>query len=277
MNLVWLFGIGLVVGLAVALGVWFVLRDRLRSSFEVRIADAEGHAAKAEGSSGELRQQLQQRHSDISALRTKLEEVQKARTIAETAFQAERDKLAEEKKLLQESRDRLGDAFKALADEALKSNNQAFLDLATQALQTVRAESIGDLELRREAIKALVDPLAESLGKYEGQVQALERSRREAYGDLKGLLDTVRTTQENLQRETSELVTALRRPSVRSRWGELTLRRVAELTGMVEHCDFYEQPNITGEDARFRPDMAVRMPGELYKRLTPWNRHGRIA
>jgi DNA recombination protein RmuC len=264
MNLVWLFGIGLAVGLAVALVVWFVVRDRLRSSFEVRIADAEGRAAKAEGSVGELRQQLQQRDSDLSALRTKLEEEQKARTIAETAFQAERDKLAEEKKLLQEARDRLGDAFKALADEALKSNNQAFLDLATQALQTVRAESIGDLELRREAIKALVDPLAESLGKYEGQVQSLERSRREAYGDLKGLLDTVRTAQENLQRETSELVTALRRPSVRSRWGELTLRRVAELTGMVEHCDFYEQPTISGEDARFRPDMAVRMPRELF-------------
>src|SRR5438034_7109448 len=91
----------------------------------------------------------------------------------------------------------------------------------------------------------------------------MERRREEAYGDLKGLLATVQGTQENLQRETSSLVTALRRTSVRARWGELTLRRVVELAGMVEHCDFEEQPTVGERETQVRPDMIIRMPGGL--------------
>lgn len=259
----WGLGLGLLVGLAASVVAWFVGRDRLRSSLELRIAEAEGRTGRAEGSVTELRRQLEQKDSDLLGLRARLEEDQKARTAAETALEGEREKLEDEKKLLQEARVQLTDAFKALADEALKSNNEAFVALATQALGKVRAESIGDFDQRKEAIRALVDPLAESLKAYQGHVQAIESTRQEAYGDLKGLLNTVKTTQENLKRETSELVAALRRPHVRSRWGEITLRRVAELAGMVVHCDFEERPAIEGEEVRLRPDMVVHMPGDL--------------
>ena len=122
---------------------------------------------------------------------------------------------------------------------------------------------MGDLDQRKEAIKALVVPLSESLKTYEERVRAMERRREEAYGDLKGLLATVQGTQENLQRETSSLGTALRRTSVRARWGELTLRRVVELAGMIEYCDFEEQPAVGERETQVRPDMIIRIPGGL--------------
>jgi DNA recombination protein RmuC len=245
--------VGLLVGLAIGAVVALLIRDRLRSSYESRVGEAERRAAGADASLGELRLQITHQDSEVEALRGKLEKEQKARTAADTALQAERDKLEAERTILQEARDRLSDVFQALADEALKSNNQAFLDLANQALEKTRAAAAGDLEQRKEEIKGLVNPLAEALTRYEQGLAAIEGSRQEAYGDLKGLLNTIKQTQENLQRETSNLVTALRRPQVRSRWGELTLRRVAELTGMVEHCDFHEQKTVEGEDARIRP------------------------
>jgi DNA recombination protein RmuC len=264
MGELWLVAIGCLVGLCIGLIIALILRDRLRSSFESRVTETEKRAASADASLGELRLQIAQKGSEVDALRSKLEQEQKARTAGDTALQAEREKIEEEKKFLQEARDHLTDAFQALADEALKSNNRAFLDLAHQVLEKSRSEAVGDLEQRKEAIRGLVDPLAELLRQYEEGVRAIEGSRQEAYGNLKGLLNNVRETQENLQRETSNLVTALRRPQVRSRWGELTLRRVAELTGMVEHCDFHEQKTVAGEEARIRPDMVVHMPGELF-------------
>ena len=246
----WLFlAVGLVLGTALGAGI-------LHARFSSRLAVSEAAA-------GELRRQLEQIGAESSDLKAKLEEEQRARVQAETLLQSEREKLQEEQNQFDEARARLSETFQGLAGEALKSNNQAFLELATQTLETLRAQGVGDLDQRKEAIQALIAPLSESLKTYAQCVHDMERRREAAYGDLKGLLTTVQATQENLQHETSNLVTALRRTSVRARWGELTLRRVVELAGMVEHCDFEQQPAVGERERLVRPDMTIRMPGGL--------------
>jgi DNA recombination protein RmuC len=148
---------------------------------------------------------------------------------------------------------KLHDTFQALADAALRSNQSAFLDVAKASLQTTRAEMSGDLAQKQTAIEGVVQPLAASLGRLETQVRELERAREKAYGTLGEQV-------QSLARETATLSTALRSPQTRGRWGEVTLRRVAELAGMVHNCDFSEQETREGDGIRIRPDMIVRLP-----------------
>jgi len=148
---------------------------------------------------------------------------------------------------------KLQETFQALADAALRSNQSAFLDVARASLQTTRAEMSGDLAQKQIAIEGVVQPLAASLGRLETQVRELERAREKAYGTLGEQV-------QSLARETATLSTALRSPQTRGRWGEVTLRRVAELAGMVHNCDFSEQETHEGDGVRIRPDMIVRLP-----------------
>jgi len=154
---------------------------------------------------------------------------------------------------------KLADTFQALADAALRSNQSAFLDAARTTLETTRVEMSGDLAQKQTAIEGavggLVQPLAASLGRLETQVRELERAREKAFGSLGEQVQT-------LARETATLSTALRSPHIRGRWGEVTLRRVAELAGMVHNCDFEEQETRESDGVRIRPDMIVRLPGE---------------
>jgi DNA recombination protein RmuC len=150
---------------------------------------------------------------------------------------------------------KLTETFQALADAALRSNQSAFLDAARTSLETTRAEMSGDLAQKQTAIEGVVQPLADSIGRLEVHVRELERAREKAYGSLG---EQVRT----LARETATLSTALRSPQTRGRWGEVTLRRVAELAGMVHNCDFHEQETHEGDGVRIRPDMIVRLPGD---------------
>lgn len=161
--------------------------------------------------------------------------------------------LQEQKALLAQARQELAEAFKALSGEALKSNNEAFLTLARTSFEKLHAEAKGDLAQRQQAINNLVKPLQDSLTRYEDQLHQMERVRQSAYGGLDQHL-------RQLQQETGNLVKALRAPSVRGRWGEITLKRVAELAGLVPHCDFVEQQNIETEEGRARPDMVVHLP-----------------
>ncbi len=183
-----------------------------------------------------------------------------ARVRAETRLQETQLALVEQKQLLDQADQRLSDTFKALASDALQTNNRSFIELAQQSLETVVARARGDFAQREEAIKGLVSPLQEALKSYEGHVRSLEESRQKAYGSLEEQLRSLATTHQQLQKETSNLVTALRTPHVRGRWGELTLKRVAELSGMVEHCDFSEQVSTSTETERQRPDMIVQLP-----------------
>jgi DNA recombination protein RmuC len=184
--------------------------------------------------------------------------------------QAAEDRLAaaqtvahEKLALLEEVRQKLSDAFQALSAEALKSNNQVFLQLAKEALEKHQVQAKGDLETRQKAIELLVKPLAESLGKVDQQIQEMEKIRAGAYAGIAEQVKTMTQTQARLQAETANLVTALRAPQARGRWGEIQLQRVGELAGMIERCDFDhfdQQPSVATEDGRLRPDLIIRLP-----------------
>jgi DNA recombination protein RmuC len=151
-------------------------------------------------------------------------------------------------------------AFRALSADALAQNNRAFLDLAKSTLSQTQQAARGDLDLRQQAIADIVTPVRASLEKVDSKIQELEKSRAGAYAALheqvRGLLDT----QTQLRSETGKLVTALRTPSARGRWGEIQLKRVVEMAGMLSHCDFVTQSTIGSDEGRLRPDLLVRLP-----------------
>jgi len=180
----------------------------------------------------------------------------------ETQLAEARKSFEEQKKLLEEAQAKLETAFKALAADALKSSNESFLRLAQETLQRHLSQASGDLELRKKAVEDLVKPITEQLKAYQEKADLMEKERQTAYGGLTNLLTTVSQTQERLKQETGALVSALRRPNVRGQWGEFTLRRVVELAGMTEHCDFNTQETVSGEDQLQRPDLVVRLPSK---------------
>jgi DNA recombination protein RmuC len=173
-------------------------------------------------------------------------------------LEQERRSSDERRQLMVAAERQLADAFNALSAQALARNNQTFLDLATQNLAQFQAAAKGDLAARQQAVEGLVKPLSEELAKLAGQTQALEKARAESYGQLSEQVRNLFGAQQELKQETGRLVTALRRPEVRGRWGEVQLKRVVEMAGMLDHCDFFEQE--TSGDGR-RPDMLVRLPG----------------
>jgi DNA recombination protein RmuC len=165
-----------------------------------------------------------------------------------------------ERKAAQEKLAGLEQTFIALSNRALQENNAAFLQLAQESLKQFHVQAKGDLELKEKAVENLIKPVRDALEKTEQQIRLMENERKEAYGSLTKHLETMVQTQQLLQGETRNLVQALRRPEVRGQWGEMTLKRLAELAGMVEHCDFYEQEHTDTDAGRMRPDMIVRMP-----------------
>jgi len=150
--------------------------------------------------------------------------------------------------------------FDSLAGDTLRANSELFLRMAREALGRDQALAQGALKEREQAIAQLVEPLRGALERAEAQLTAIERERRDAFSSLRTQIESVTSGQAQLQRETRNLVTALRRPEVRGRWGELTLRRVVELAGLVEHCDFTEQLQLITAEGQLRPDLVVHMP-----------------
>ncbi len=157
---------------------------------------------------------------------------------------------------------RLTGAFSDLANQTLKANSETFLRLAEQNLSAHQERAKRELGNREQAVENLVKPIREALTQSQRQISELEKARSEAYGSIRSQLETMQIGQKSLAQETQNLVNALRRPEVRGRWGEITLRRLVELAGMVEHCDFQEQVHSSGDDASIRPDMIVRMPDQ---------------
>jgi DNA recombination protein RmuC len=207
-------------------------------------------------------EQLQQRLEDLGALRERIKTEGELRVAAETKLTEAQTNLEEQKEAFEEAKKNLAETFQALSAEALNSNNEAFIALARSTFETIQAHAKGDLETRQQAIDALVAPLKESLSRYETQILEMEKARQNAYGTLEEQLRNLAATNQQLQEKTSTLAIALKGgPQVRGRWGEMTLRNVAELAGMSEHCDFTEQETFTSESGRQRPDMIVRLPG----------------
>jgi len=235
--------IGLLFG---SLLVWLALRSR-SAAVSARLSFTERELASAKS---DLAQLLQERQ-DLVAGRARLE----------SSLEAERRASREKIDLLTKAGDDLQNAFKALAADALKSNNSSFLQIAQETLKRFQSEARGDLEARQKAVVDLVAPVRDSLSKVDAQIQQMEVARGQAYGDLKAQVQSLITTQKELQSETGNLVRALRTPNVRGRWGEIQLRRVVEIAGMLSYCDFAEQETIHGESGRLRPDLVVKLPG----------------
>jgi DNA recombination protein RmuC len=182
-----------------------------------------------------------------------------ARLLAE--LEGERRAAQERSESFKRVTEELAEKFKALSRDALKDNNQEFLNLARATLERFQVTAKGDLEQRHQAIDQLVKPLKESLEKVDGKIEEMERTRAGAYSGLIEQIKTLTSSQQQLQNETGNLVKALRTPHVRGRWGEIQLRRVVELAGMIQYCDFSEQETFANEDGRIRPDVIVRLPG----------------
>ncbi len=174
---------------------------------------------------------------------------------------AERVGAAEKAALLEAAREQLANAFKALSAEALQTNNQQFLELAKGQFENLQLQSKHDLELRQQKIDESLKPIRESLGKVDSQIQEIEKARVGAYQSLTQQVEQLMREQVLLRSETTNLVGALKQPGVRGRWGEIQLRRVVELAGMLAYCDFIEQHSVETEEGRLRPDLIVKLPG----------------
>src|SRR5579875_3434765 len=249
--------VGFVVG---ALLAWLAATLICRTRALGEIAGERARAQAAEQLVAELRRQTEQRDRELADLDRTLQQERQAATEARTRMQVMQQAAEEQRRLLDEAGNRFADTFKALSADALLANNQSFLDLAKQSLEAILAEARGVIDRRQQAIQSLVRPLHDALTRYDDQIRQLESKRDQDYGNLSAQLTELTSTEQRLQKETANLVTALRNPRVRGRWGELTLRRVVELAGLVDHCDFTEQKTVASENARLRPDLIVHLP-----------------
>jgi DNA recombination protein RmuC len=252
--------LGLLVG-ALAVG----LRARAHGARTARL-ELEGAALSArlgerDGQLARLHAELRRRDEESALRAQELRAEASRRAAAEATLTSERQSAGEKLVLLEQARAALGDAFKALSAEALSTSAASFLELARTHLERWQEGARGDLERREQAIGALLGPVRESLARVDARIGEIEKTREGAYGALNEQLRALAETQNVLRTEAASLVKALRAPQVRGRWGEVQLRRVVELAGMVQHCDFEEQVTVAGEDGRLRPDLVVRLPG----------------
>jgi DNA recombination protein RmuC len=240
----------LAVGLAAGAAAGYLAR-----SGAARLADERGARA------ADLEARLAAREAEAAQARAAASAAERRAAEAEARREAERAAADEKLALLEDARSRLSDAFKALSAEALRESSASFLALARTSLEKYQEGARGDLEKRERSIAELLSPVRESLGKLDGQIRELEKAREGAYQSLTTQLKGMAEAQGELRTEAGNLVRALRAPQVRGRWGELQLRRVVELAGMLDHCDFHEQQTVEGESGRLRPDLVVHLPG----------------
>ncbi len=239
--------IGWLITWLAASGAKSALLERLKSE-ERRNADSQARLAHAEAESQRNETQAQTFRNQLAETTSRLE--------------AERKAAEEKQALLGRAEAKLSDTFKALSADALKGASEQFLHLAKSTLASQTEEAKGDIEKRKTAIETLVKPVADSLGKFELRIGEIEKIREGAYSELKEQVRALGQGQLGLQKETASLVKALRQPTGRGQWGEMQLRRVVELAGMQEHCDFTLQTTTTTDEGkRLRPDMVVKLPG----------------
>ncbi len=233
--------------------------DRIRGEM-VQLTEAHAAAEVRAERAETLETRLQQREAQMAALQKTISDLRSRGARLETIIRQDRQALKEKLRLIDGWQHRLTDAYKGLSTQALRENNRVFMDLAQATLARFVDRARSDLDHRSQAVDGMLKPLKEALERYEHNTRSMERARQDAYGELRQQVHSLMATQERVHKETSRLVKALRVPHVRGRWGETTLKRVAELAGMQAHCDFYEQPATPGGDSRMRPDMIVQLP-----------------
>jgi DNA recombination protein RmuC len=192
---------------------------------------------------------------------TRAAELDRELVRARADLEHERTLAAERLATLGEAQERLSNSFKALSAEALQGSMAQLAEMARSQLQTAQAQATGDMEKRQQAVEQLVAPLKDQLGRVDSQLMRLDQERRESRGRLEAQLRNLTETGERLRTETGALVTALRKPNARGQWGQMQLRNVVELAGMVRHCDFVEQGAVVGDETTLRPDLIVTLPG----------------
>ena len=238
-----------------ALSVGWLIASSSKSALVERLKAEERRATELEARLAGAMADAQQNETEAQNYRAQLSEVS-------SRLDAERQAAAEKQALLERAEARLSDTFKALSTDALKGASEQFLHLAKSTLASQTEEAKSEIEKRKTAIETLVKPVAESLGKFELRIGEIEKIREGAYSELKEQVRALGEGQLGLQRETASLVKALRQPTGRGQWGEMQLRRVVELSGMQEHCDFTTQTTTTTDEGkRLRPDLVVRLPG----------------
>ena len=163
--------------------------------------------------------------------------------------------------VFEEAKQRMEDAFRSLSAEALRANNQTYLEIAQERMARTADGAKAELDAKERSISNLVGPLKEKLAAVDQKIGELEKNRVGAYEGLRSLMGAMDESQRALRMETANLVNALQSPVVRGRWGEIQLRRVVELSGMLAHCDFVEQESVETTEGRLRPDMRVLLPG----------------
>lgn len=189
-----------------------------------------------------------------------IRELEKKNNELSLTLEMEKKNQSQLDEMLKQTQSQLANTFNELSNQALSRNNNSFLKLAEENLKRFQSEAKADLNTREKAIEQLVKPINEALQQTSKQIHEIEKERKESYGSLRSTIDQMTKSQQQLQQETQNLVQALRRPEVRGQWGEMTLRRLAELSGMVAHCDFFEQTHTNTETGSIRPDMIVKLP-----------------
>ena len=256
---------GLVVGLLLGITVYFLARSRLKQRL-----DAAREAEKAalvqklefkEETLAALRRELETAKSGLDSERERNTGLQTEISRLGTRLEAERQAVQEKLELLEKMRESMSDAFAALSSRALKSNTESFLQTAGQLFKGYSDHARSEHDSRSQQLNELITPVKQSLKEVDSKLAELEKGRIEAYSALRQQVEHLAATERQLRDETSKLVNALKKPVVRGRWGEIQLRRVVELAGMLEYCDFAEQVSVTADDRRLRPDLIVNLPG----------------
>ena len=250
--------VGVVIGAVVA---GLVLRAKAQRSYEDGKADSATQIAALQERLAARDHELQKLQQSLDKEVAQHERLREDNGSLKAQLEGERRASQERSDSFKQAAEELSEKFKALSRDALKDNNQSFLELARATLEKFQTSAKGDLELRQKAIDQMVKPLKESLEKVDGKIGEMEKARAGAYSELREQVRALATSQLHLQAETGNLVKALRTPHIRGRWGEIQLRRVVELAGMLQYCDFTEQETVASEDGRLRPDVIVRLPG----------------
>jgi DNA recombination protein RmuC len=253
--------LGILLGLALGWLIASARAARPLAEAAARVGDAEARLEERSQRLTMLTGELDDWRAEAAAMREQLTGLHVERAGLMARGESERRAADEKQALLQGSEHKLREAFQALSAEALQRNNQSFLELAKASMGEFQKGAAGDLESRQKAIESLVQPIRDSLQLVGAKLEEVEKQRLVHYATLGEQVKSLAETQVQLQSETGNLVKALRAPSVRGRWGEIQLRRVVELAGMLAYCDFVEQQVATTDDGKFRPDVVVRLPG----------------